>query len=101
MCSIKLTNRKIIIFSPKNKKDLGMASHSTSQKRKETREMPLPSVSPVPSLNSTFFNWDETEAGKLHFALILYYFDGWSMTGYSYILLFLEKLYFLVLLLPL
>jgi len=44
-------------FSLKNKKDLGMACHTPPLKKvKKQGEMPLPSLGPIPSLNSTFFN---------------------------------------------
>ena len=43
-------------FSLKNKKDLGMACHIPPLKKaKKQGEMPLPSLGPIPSLNSTFF----------------------------------------------
>jgi len=44
-------------FSPINRKDLGMAYHTLPLKKvKKQGEMPLPSLCPIPSLNSTFFN---------------------------------------------
>jgi len=43
-------------ISPKNKKDLGMAYHTSPLKKvKKQGEMPLPILDPIPSLNSTFF----------------------------------------------
>jgi len=55
MRSKNLTNKKQKI-SPKNKKDLGMACHIPSLKKvKKQGKMPLPSLGPIPSLNSTFF----------------------------------------------
>jgi len=63
MRSKKLTNKKQKIFS-ENKKDLGMACHIPPLKKaKKQGEMPLPSLGPIPSLNSKFFKWDGTEAG--------------------------------------
>jgi len=56
MCSKELTNKKQK-FSPKNKKDLGMAYHiPTLKKGKIQGEMPLPSLSPIPSLILHSFN---------------------------------------------
>jgi len=43
-------------FFPKKENDLGMACHIPPLKKaKKQGEMPLPSLSPIPSLNSTFF----------------------------------------------
>ena len=54
MRSKKLTNKKQKFFSEKQK-DLGMACHIPSLKKaKKQGEMPLPSLGPIPSLNSTF-----------------------------------------------
>jgi len=54
MCTKNLTNKKQK-FSPKKKKDLGMACHTLPLKKaKKQGEMPLPSLGPIPSLNSTF-----------------------------------------------
>jgi len=51
----KLTNKKEK-FSP-NKRDLWMACHAPPIKiAKQQGEMPLPSLSPIPSLNSTVLN---------------------------------------------
>ena len=56
MRSKKLTNKKQKIFSEKKKMDLGMACHTPPLKKaKKQGEMPLPSLGPIPSLNSTFF----------------------------------------------
>jgi len=56
MRSKMLTNKKQKNFSPKNKKALGMACHIPPLKKaKKQGEMPLPSLGPIPSLNSTFF----------------------------------------------
>jgi len=63
MRSQKLTNKKQKIFSEKQKGFRDGLSYSTPQKIKEQVEMPLPSLGPIPFLNSTFFQWDGTEAG--------------------------------------
>ena len=45
-------------ISLKNKKDLGIACHIPPLKKaKKQGEMPLPSLGPIPSLNSTFFKF--------------------------------------------
>jgi len=55
MHSKKLTN-KIQKNSLENKKDLGMTCHTPPLKKvKKQGEMPLPSLTDIPSLNSAFF----------------------------------------------
>ena len=42
-----------------------MACHTPHLKKaKKQGEMPLPILSPIPSLNSTFYEWDGTEEGN-------------------------------------
>jgi len=49
----------------------------------ETSGNALPIISPIPSLNSTFHEWDATEDGYRHFfSLVSLVFEGWSTIGY-------------------
>ena len=58
-----------------------MACHTPPLKKvKKQGEMPLPSLSLIPSLNSTFFNGMEL---RLSNGISLNFFEGCSMTGHS------------------
>jgi len=61
--SKNFTNKKQKLFPEKQKGFRDGLSYSTPQKSEKQGEMPLPSLGPIPSLNSTFFEWDGTEAG--------------------------------------
>ena len=48
LCALKISQTRSKKFSPKNKKDLGMACHTPPLKKvKKQGEMPLPSLSPI------------------------------------------------------
>jgi len=79
-------------------KDSGMNCHTPPLKKtKKQGEMPsIPSLGPIPSLNSTF-KWHGTEAGYWHFPLFLCFFERWSMTVHPWILLYIGRIFFTVL----
>ena len=67
-------------------------SYSTSQKSKETRGNAVPSLSHIPSLNSTFFTWHGTEAGYWHFPCFFPFWRGgvWQFIPKSFFFIFGE-----------
>ena len=90
-CALKSSNKKQK-FSPKNKNDLGMAPHiSPLKKAKKQGEMPLPSLSHIPSLNS---NGMGPRLGNGISPRFFASFEGWNVRGPSLNhLCFTEKIF--------
>ena len=61
-----------------------MACHIPPLKKaRKQGEMPLPSLGPIPSLNSTFFNEMGLRLGNGIYPCFLAFFEGWNMmTGH-------------------
>ena len=91
-CTLKSSQTRSKKISPKNKKDLGMACHiSPLKKAKKQGEMPLPSLSHIPSLNS---NGMGPRLGNGISPRFFASFEGWNVRGPSLNhLCFTEKIF--------